>query len=362
MDFNDSYYMNLALTEARKGEGKVNPNPLVGAVVVKNNKILGIGYHKVYGSHHAEVNALNMSKNSEGATIYVTLEPCSHQGKTPPCVDKIIQEKIKKCVIGTLDPNPLVSGSGVKKLQEAGIEVIVGILEEEALKLNEVFFKYIKNKNPYIFLKCGITLDGKIATRDFSSKWITNSLAREKVQYYRNKFMGIFVGTNTVLKDNPSLTCTLENKRDPFRITIDKNLEIPIDYKIIANNFDEKTIFIIENSKINSEKYNLLKNKYKIKFISLDEKDFSLEKIFKKVGEFGIDSILVEGGSSIISQIFENNLYDSGEFFIAPKILGDEKSIPFINGFSKSKIDEAFKLNNVKFNLYGNNIGLEFSK
>lgn len=357
----DIKYMKLALTEAIKGEGKVNPNPLVGSVVVKDGKILSIGYHEKYGEFHAERNALNkIDKKAQGATIYVTLEPCSHYGKTPPCVDIIIESGIKRCVVATLDPNPLVAGKGIEILKKSGIEVVVGVLEEEAKDLNKVFFKYILTKKPYIFLKCGITLDGKIATHNFSSKWITNSIAREKVQKYRNKFTGIFVGKNSVIEDNPSLDARIENGRNPFRITIDKNLEIPSTHKIIANNNDEKTIIITSKKMIETDKYKMLMEKYKIKFITLEGDIFSLEEIFSKIGELGIDSILIEGGSNIISQLFKDNLIDSGEIFIAPKILGDSSAIPFIDGFKRDSIGDAIELKKVKYNIYEDNIGLEF--
>ncbi|MEG0397923.1 MAG: bifunctional diaminohydroxyphosphoribosylaminopyrimidine deaminase/5-amino-6-(5-phosphoribosylamino)uracil reductase RibD [Cetobacterium sp.] len=359
----DIEYMRLALNEAIKGEGRVNPNPLVGAVVVKNDKIISTGYHEKYGEAHAERNALNkIGELAEGATLYVTLEPCSHTGKTPPCVDKIIESKIKRCVVATLDSNPLVSGKGIKKLKDAGIEVQVGILEKEALEINSVFFKYVEEKLPFIFLKCGITLDGKIATKDFSSKWITNSLAREKVQMYRNKFMGIMLGKNSVLHDNPTLDCRMEGGRNPVRIIIDSKLDIPYEYKVISNNEDEKTIIVTSKQMVETQKYSILKEKHKIKFITLLENEFQLKDIFKQVGKLGIDSILVEGGSSVISQLFRDNLIDAGEIFIAPKILGDSTSIPFVDGFSRSLISEAIELKNVKYNIYGDNIGLEFKK
>lgn len=354
-------YMRLALEEAKKGVGSVNPNPLVGAVVVKDNTILAKGYHQIFGGPHAEVNAIKDSGNVEGSTIYVTLEPCSHFGKTPPCTQLIINSKIKKCVIATLDPNPLVSGRGVQQLKEAGIEVIVGVLEKEAQNMNKVFFKYIQNKIPYIFIKTGITLDGKIATKNFSSKWITNSVAREKVQRYRNFFSGILVGSNTVLKDDPSLRCATPNGRDPYRIIFDRNLTITEEYNIIYKNEDKKTILVIDDKYSNSEKYNYLKDKYCITFIHTF-KDESILDILKKIGKLGVDSILVEGGSQIISSFFKENLYDGGEFMIAPKILGDSEAIPFIDGFSPTSIQDCLNLENLKINLYDNNVGFEFYK
>lgn len=355
-------YMKLALEEAIKGIGAVNPNPLVGAIIVKDDEIISTGYHAKYGEAHAEVNAINKAGDlCKGATIYVTLEPCSHFGKTPPCVDLIIKSKFKKCVIGVLDPNPLVAGRGVKKLQEAGIEVVYGILEKECLDINKVFFKYITNKSPFIFLKCGITLDGKIATKEYSSKWITNDLAREKVQKYRNFFSGILVGANTVRKDNPSLKTYLPKGRNPFRIILDRNLTISEECNIIWSNDDCKTIIVTSYKKKDTEKFLYFKERFNINFILIDEND-SLKDILLKVGELGIDSILVEGGGNIISQLFKGNLIDGGEIMVAPKIIGDSQSISFIDGFSPNLMNEVISLNNVKINTYGNNVGFEFYK
>ncbi|WP_297489255.1 bifunctional diaminohydroxyphosphoribosylaminopyrimidine deaminase/5-amino-6-(5-phosphoribosylamino)uracil reductase RibD [uncultured Cetobacterium sp.] len=355
-------FMQIALNEANKGIGAVNPNPLVGAVIVKNKTIISTGYHKSYGDAHAEVNAINKAKNqTEGATIYVTLEPCSHFGKTPPCVDLIIKSKFKTCVIGTSDPNPLVAGKGIEKLKNSGIEVIFGIMKKECEDINKVFFKYISTKLPFIFIKCGITLDGKIATKNFSSKWITNELAREKVQKYRNYFSGILVGANTVIQDNPSLKCSLKSGRNPFRLILDRNLTISNECNIIYNNEDSKTIIITLQENENSDKYNTFKNNFNISFI-LIEKNNTLKDILFKIGELGIDSILIEGGENVISQFFKENLFDGGEIIVAPKILGDSNAISFINGFSPNLIQDAFSLDNIKINLYGNNIGFEFYK
>ncbi|MDU1910054.1 bifunctional diaminohydroxyphosphoribosylaminopyrimidine deaminase/5-amino-6-(5-phosphoribosylamino)uracil reductase RibD [Fusobacterium sp.] len=351
--------MERALELAALGEGKVNPNPMVGAVVVKDGKIVGEGYHKKYGGPHAEVFALGEAgKKAEGATIYVTLEPCSHYGKTPPCAKKIIDMGIKRCIIASLDPNPLVSGRGIKMMTDAGIEVITGIMEKEASELNRVFMKYISTKVPYLFLKCGITLDGKIASRTGNSKWITNELAREKVQKLRNKYMGIMVGINTILADNPSLTARIENARNPYRIVIDPFLDIPIDSKFV-NFEDKKSILITSYSNVEKEKISFLKKK-NINVIFLKGIDFKLYDILKKIGDLGIDAVLLEGGSFLISKAFSENIIDGGEIFIAPKILGDDKAIPFIRGFDCEYISDGFQLTNVKINNYGNNVSMEF--
>lgn len=355
----DKKYMARALELAALGEGAVNPNPLVGAVVVKNNKVIGEGYHKKYGGPHAEVFALEMAgEEARGADIYVTLEPCSHYGKTPPCAKKIIEMGIKRCIIASLDPNPLVSGRGIKMLQEAGIEVITGVMDKEAKELNRVFMKYISEKTSYLFLKCGITLDGKIATKTGNSKWITNELAREKVQKLRNKYMGIMVGINTVIKDDPSLTARIENGRDPYRIVIDPNLDISLESKFV-NFQDGKSIVITSESNREKEKVSELEER-KVKLVYLEGTDFKISDILKKTGELGIDGILLEGGSYLISKAFEEKAIDGGEIFIAPKILGDEKAISFVKGFSVENIADGFELENVKINSYGNNVSMEF--
>lgn len=363
-------YMQMAIELAKKGAGGVNPNPMVGAVVVKNGEVIGRGYHKFFGGPHAEVYALEEAgKEAEGATIYVTLEPCSHYGKTPPCAKKIIDMGIKKCFIGSSDLNPKVAGKGVAMLKEAGIEVVENVLKEECDEINQVFFKYIKTKIPYLFVKCGITLDGKIALSNGISKWITNSIAREKVQYYRNKFMGIMVGINTVLTDNPSLTARIENGVNPFRIIVDPNLQIDENCKVVKNNEDEKTVIITSQKNLFTEdaenteiqiKQKRLAEENKVKFIFIDGEKFSFRKMLEEIGKAGIDSILLEGGETLISLAFEENVIDGGEIFIANKILGDSSAKPFISGFVREKMEEAVQLTNVRNNIYGENVGMEF--
>lgn len=363
-------YMRMAIELAKRGAGAVNPNPMVGAVVVKNGEVIGRGYHKFFGGPHAEVYALEEAgEKAEGATIYVTLEPCSHYGKTPPCAKKIIDMGIKKCFIGSSDPNPKVAGKGVAMLKEAGIEVVENVLKEECDEVNQVFFKYIKTKIPYLFVKCGITLDGKIALSNGISKWITNSIAREKVQYYRNKFMGIMVGINTVLTDNPSLTARIENGVNPFRIIVDPNLQIDENCKVVKNNEDEKTMIITSQKNLFTEdtenteiqiKQKRLSEENKVKFIFIDGEKFSFKEMLEEIGKTGIDSILLEGGETLISLAFEENVIDGGEIFIANKILGDSRAKPFISGFVREKMEEAVQLTNVRNNIYGENVGMEF--
>ena len=356
----DEKYMDLALELAEKGRGYVNPNPMVGAVVVKDGEIVGKGWHKFYGGPHAEVYALDEAgEKAEGATIYVTLEPCSHFGKTPPCAEKIKKMKIKKCVIACLDPNPIVAGRGKKILEEAGIEVVVGVREKEAKELNKVFMKYITEKNPYLFLKCAITLDGKIATNERDSKWITNEKAREKVQFLRHEYMGIMVGINTLINDNPRLTARIENGINPFRIVVDPHLRTPLESNFVNMADDNKSIIITSKENEKNDKIKELENK-NVKIIYMTGYDFSVHEILKKIGELKIDSVLLEGGSYLISKAFKENRIDGGEIFIAPKILGG--GLPFIDGFDFKEIKDCFHLENVKFNVYDDNISVEFHK
>lgn len=356
----DEKYMDLALELAEKGRGYVNPNPMVGAVVVKDGEIVGKGWHKFYGGPHAEVYALDEAgAKAEGATIYVTLEPCSHFGKTPPCAEKIKKMKIKKCVIACLDPNPIVAGRGKKILEEAGIEVVVGVREKEAKELNKVFMKYITEKNPYLFLKCAITLDGKIATNERDSKWITNEKSREKVQFLRHEYMGIMVGINTLINDNPRLTARIENGVNPFRIVIDPHLRTPLESNFVNMADDNKSIIVTSKENEKNDKITELENK-NVKIIYMEGFNFSVHEILKKIGELKIDSVLLEGGSYLISKAFKENRIDGGEIFIAPKILGG--GLPFIDGFDFKEIKDCFHLENVKFNVYDDNISVEFHK
>ena len=351
--------MELAIELAKKGEGKVNPNPMVGALIVKDGTIIGEGYHEKYGEGHAEVNAFkSLKEDPSGATMYVTLEPCSHYGKTPPCVDKIIQSKIKRVVIGMIDPNPLVSGNGVDKLKRAGIEVKVGVLEDKCKKLNEIFIKYILTKNPFVVLKTAMSLDGKIATRTGESKWITSEKSRLEVHNLRNKLSAIMVGVNTVIKDNPELTCRIENGNDPIRIIVDSTLKIPMDSKVLQNK-DNKTIIVTtKRANINSMQELLKKN---IQVIIIEEKNgqVDLSALIKKLGELGIDSILLEGGSTLNYSALEENIVDKVMVYIAPKIIGGESSKTPVGGRGIDKLNDAFKLKNIAINILNEDILVE---
>lgn len=350
-------YMERAIELSKLGSGNVSPNPLVGAVIVKNNKVIGEGYHKVYGGNHAEVNAIESANESiNGATMYVTLEPCSHYGNTPPCAKRIVEEKIAKVVIGMVDPNPLVAGKGIDILEQAGVKVEFSSLEEECMKVNEKFLKYIKNKKPFIALKWASSLDGKIATKTKKSKWISNEESREFVQKLRNDYTGILVGINTILDDNPKLTCRLENGINPIRIVMDTNGRIPIESQVFK---EAGRIIVLVSEGISKDTESRLATskaeiiKCKTKFGKID-----LHDGICKLGEKGIDSILIEGGSTINSSFINENLIDKIYCFIAPKIIGAD-GICAIGNLGLDEVNECKKLEIRNIKSFHNDILIE---
>jgi diaminohydroxyphosphoribosylaminopyrimidine deaminase/5-amino-6-(5-phosphoribosylamino)uracil reductase len=351
--------MERALELAKKGLGKVNPNPLVGAVIVKDNEIIGEGYHERYGEAHAERNAVkNATKSVEGSTIYVTLEPCAHYGKTPPCVDLIIEKNFKKVVIGMLDPNELVAGKSVEKLKKHGIEVVVGVKEEECKKMNEIFMKYITSKIPFVILKSGISLDGKIATYSGESKWITSKESREDSQNLRNRLHSIMVGVNTVIADNPELTCRINNEKNLIRIIVDTKLRVPLDSKVITN--EDKCTIIATSLNANEKKKQTLRE-LGIKVIEVSEKNnrVDLKELMKRLGQEGIDSVLIEGGGTLNFSALEEGIVDKVRFYIAPKILGGENSKSSIAGRGFSRLNDAVKLKNINYRTIGEDLVVE---
>ncbi|MEC2393471.1 bifunctional diaminohydroxyphosphoribosylaminopyrimidine deaminase/5-amino-6-(5-phosphoribosylamino)uracil reductase RibD [Bacillus toyonensis] len=347
------FYMNLALQNAKAMKGQTYPNPLVGAVIVNNNSIVGIGAHLKAGESHAEIHAIKMAKGkTQGATIYVTLEPCSHQGKTGPCALAIIEAGIKRVVIATLDPNPIVSGNGIKVLQNEGIEVIVGVCEEEAIKMNEVFNKYIVNKIPFVTLKSGITLDGKIATFSSNSKWITSEEAREDVHRLRNENAAILVGVNTVIKDNPELTTRILGGRNPIRIILDSTLKIPLDSKVVTDKKSETWIFT--SQAYSPKKKSALEKLLNIKiFITEGESRVELKEVLRILGEHFIASLLIEGGGEVNASFIENKLVDKFIIYIAPKIIGGRDAPTFIEGNGIGEMKDAIEFSNLTFKRIG---------
>ncbi len=341
---NDEFYMDLALTNARAMKGQTDPNPLVGCVIVNDNRIVGVGTHLKAGDAHAEIHALRMAGElAKGGTIYVTLEPCSHHGRTGPCAEAIVEAGIKKAVIATLDPNPLVSGNGVKILQDAGIEVVTGVRENEARKMNEVFNKYIVEEKPFITLKAGITLDGKVATHTFSSKWITSEEARRDAHHLRNENMGILVGINTVLKDNPALTTRIPNGRNPIRIVLDSTLKIPMDYQLV--NDDQAETWIFTSERCDDEKMRQLKKKGHVKvFVTEGEQTVDPEEVVNILGEKGVSSVMIEGGGNVNASFLEKQLVDKVVLYIAPKLVGGKDAPTFLEGKGIEEMMDAIEL------------------
>ena len=342
----DQNYMLQAIQLAKQGEGWTNPNPMVGAVIVKNGRIIGKGYHKKCGELHAERNAIaSLTESAEGATIYVTLEPCCHYGKTPPCTEAIIEQKIKRVVIGSRDPNPKVSGKGIKMLQEAGIEVIEDFMREECDRLNPVFFHYITTKTPYVVMKYAMTLDGKIATKTGASKWITGEAARAEVQHMRHRYMGIMAGIGTVLADDPMLNVRVEGWKSPIRILCDSGLRIPLDGQIVKSAGKYRTIVAYADSENTEAKRKRLHEMGVETICCPDENNqVDLKKLMKYLGEEGIDSILLEGGGTLNDSALRAGIVQEVQAFIAPKLFGGMNSKTPVEGIGVRFPSEAVKL------------------
>jgi diaminohydroxyphosphoribosylaminopyrimidine deaminase/5-amino-6-(5-phosphoribosylamino)uracil reductase len=340
----DQYYMKRALKLAGKGRGWTSPNPLVGAVIVKDGQIVGEGYHKRFGEDHAEINAINNASESiVGATLYVTLEPCSHYGKTPPCVERIIKEKLSRVVIGVTDPNPLVAGRSIAMLQDQGITTTVGILEKECRELNEAFFKYMTTKIPFVTVKYAQTVDGRIATTTGHSRWISSQASRKYAHRLRSYHDGILVGIKTVLKDDPDLTVRLVKGKNPQRIVVDSTLQIPADAKILTNQ-DKAPTIVATTSHCSSEKRALLRE-MDIETLVIDEDDgghVDLHKLIAELGRRGISSILVEGGAEIITSLVKEKIPDRLLIITAPKIAG--KGIEAIGNLGLETMDDSVRL------------------
>lgn len=354
----DLNYMRLAIELAGKGTGYVNPNPLVGAVVVKNNKVIGQGYHEYLGGLHAERNALNScSESPEGATLYVTLEPCCHYGKTPPCTEAIIESGIKRVVIGTLDPNPIVSGKSVQILRDHRIEVITGILKKECDHLTRVFQKYISTKQPFVLMKYAMTIDGKIATYTNNSKWISGEESRAHVHKTRHALSSIMIGVNTVIKDDPMLTCRIENGKNPIRIICDTNLRTPITSNIVKTAASVETYIA---TACDDEDKMASYEKCGCKLIRLKKKHgrIDLKELMISLGEMGVDSVLLEGGSELNWSALKEQIVDEVQVYLAPKIFGGIAKSP-VSGQGVALPDDAFRLNPYSVSQLGNDYLIE---
>ncbi|MCJ7498249.1 MAG: bifunctional diaminohydroxyphosphoribosylaminopyrimidine deaminase/5-amino-6-(5-phosphoribosylamino)uracil reductase RibD [candidate division Zixibacteria bacterium] len=343
--------MQLALRLARKGEGKVSPNPLVGAVIVKDGKIVGSGYHKRFGEPHAEINALNEAgEKAGGGTLYVNLEPHSFMGKTPPCTEAIIKAGIKKVLCSIIDPNPQVNGEGVKKLKSSGIQVEVGLLSQEAERLNEVYLKYITTRIPFVILKVAQTLDGKIATLNGDSKWITSETSREFVHKLRSRVDAVLVGSKTVIRDNPELTIHKIKGENPKRIILTTSGQLPPDSRILKNNKDNKTIVV--TSKFTSRLKSYPAEIWEVKRDR--DGEIELKEFLRKASQEGIVSILVEGGKEIFTSFIRNKLVDKVYYFLAPKILG--KGLETFGDLGVNRIKDSLNLKDVEIKRFSDDL------
>ena len=351
-------YMRRALELARKGEGHTSPNPMVGCVVVKDGRIISEGYHEKYGEFHAERNALTRcTEDTAGADLYVTLEPCCHQGKTPPCTDIIIEKKIARVFVGSMDSNPLVAGKGVQILRDHGIYVETGILDAECRKLNEVFYHYIATKTPFVVMKYAMTLDGKIACATGDSKWVTGEIARTQVHRMRGRYRGIMVGIGTVLADDPMLNCRVEGGVDPVRIICDSNLHIPTESQIVKTASDIETIVACSQEALESErkqeKIRTLKEAG-IQIIGTEgAHGVNLVELMKKLGGQNIDSILLEGGGTLNASALEDGIVNKVYAYIAGKLIGGMDARSPVEGMGIDRMADAITLQNVEIEKLG---------
>lgn len=353
----DEYFMNEALRLAKNARGRTSPNPLVGAVVVKDGRIVGAGWHRKAGTPHAEIHALNMAgKLAEGATVYVTLEPCAHHGRTPPCAEALVKAGVRRVVAAMTDPNPLVAGKGFAILRAAGIETDCGVLEENAQKLNEIFLKRITKKMPFVTIKTAMTLDGKIATATGKSKWITNEESRRRVHEWRDVYDGILVGINTILADNPFLTARIDggSGKNPVRIIVDSTARTPLSANVVTDKSARTIIAVTENAP--KEKTAALEAAgAKIIFAGAGER-VDLRRLMEILAAEEICSVFVEGGGTINFALLREKLADKIHAFIAPKIVGGKTALTPVEGEGFAELADAVSLTDVSVENFAGDI------
>jgi len=354
--------MDMALDLAVQGRGYTSPNPLVGAVVVKNGVVVGRGFHEAVGQHHAEVNALNDAGTmAKGATLYVTLEPCNHFGRTPPCTQSIIQAGVKQVVVAMQDPNTAVKGGGNSFLRDNGIGVTEGVCEKRARKINEAFIKFTQTRLPFVTLKCAATLDGRIATRTGDAKWITGERAREYVHQLRHATDAIMVGIGTIKADNPSLTTRLENvpTKDPLRIILDTKLAMDATARVLQLESDASTILVTGASISATQKKQIEQQGADVISVSLKDGRIDLNALMKRLGVMGVTSVLIEGGSRVIASALAAGVVDKINFFYAPKITGGDDGVPICKGPGAAFIRDCIHLDNITMRQFDNDMMIE---
>lgn len=354
----ETVYMHRALQLAGRGAGKVNPNPMVGCVIVKEGRVIGEGWHEHYGGLHAERNALQAcTENPAGATMYVTLEPCCHWGKTPPCTDAILQSGIARVVIGCLDPNPLVAGKGASLLQSHGVTVQTGMLETACRQCNAVFFHYMARHTPFVVMKYAMTLDGKLAAYTGDSKWITGEAARTKVQETRNWLSGIAVGVGTVLEDDPLLTCRLPGGRNPVRIICDSYLRTPLSSQIMRTAREIQTI--IACTEKNARAAALEEAGAELLVCQARGGHVDLCALMARLGARGLDSILLEGGAALQFSALQCGIVHKVQAYIAPKLIGGAGAKSPVGGQGLAHMADALELRNLQVTRLGEDVLME---
>ncbi len=359
----DIAFLEMAYGLAEKAKGWTSPNPYVGAVIVKGHMILGTGYHEKPGRLHAEIIALQKAGClAYNGTAYISLEPCVHWGRTPPCVDSLIQAGLKRVVVSALDPNPLVYTKGVKRMKQAGIDVSVGLLQEKNTQLNEAYNKYIQKKIPFVTAKVAVSADGKMATKNFDSKWITSRMTREYVHLLRGEHQALMVGTHTLLRDDPLLTVRHPSWRGKqmIRIILDSKLRFPLQAKIL-NTLNRGSILVFTHQPSSSRKAESLQRKG-VQIVSLEgapSRRIDLKKVLLWLGKNEISSVLVEGGSLLLTSLLEKNLVDKIYITLSPKLIGGEKAPSFFEGKGISSLSQALCLKNTHCFAIGKDIILE---
>ena len=344
----DERWMKRVLRLAEKGRGRTSPNPMVGAVLVRDDHIVAEGYHSRAGGPHAEIIALRKAgEEARGATLYLNLEPCTHHGKTPPCVPVVIEAGLKRVVIGMEDPNPLVNGKGVEALTRAGVDVEIGILEKECRRLNEAFCKYIVNQQPFVILKVASSLDGKIATRNGESQWMTGEASRRFVHRLRDQVDGVIVGIGTVLKDDPMLTARIKGGKDPYRVILDSRLRIPEETKVVKIS-PTRTIIATTELAPRERVENLEKEGVQVLTFESKQGRVDLKSCLSKLGEMEMITLLVEGGSQINGSFLDEGLIDKIIFFLSPKLIGDPQALGIFGGHGVINLKEAILLSELK--------------
>lgn len=362
---NDEAVMKMALDLAAKGMGYTSPNPMVGAVLLKDGKPVGRGYHQAAGKAHAEVNAIDdAGALARGATLYVTLEPCNHVGRTPPCTERIVAAGIREVVVAMRDPNPHVAGGGIEFLQRHGIRVRWGVCEAEAAKLNEAFIKYITTRRPFAIVKCAATLDGRIATRTGDSKWVTGPESRKFVHRLRHAVDAIMVGIHTVQTDDPRLTTRIEGEagKDPVRIILDTRLSIAEEANVLRLKSDSATVLVCAapGSAERQQKKSRLENRgVRIVESPLRNDRIDLDQLMIRLGADGITSVLIEGGAAVIAAALAEGIVDKLYFFYAPKILGGDDGVPICKGRGPERMDGCLSVKNMAVHRFGSDVLIE---